>query len=257
MSFRIGKRDEIRRKVLQPTTKLGFLDSEGSTLVKKLLTKVTNGDKIVREKLDTYVSTSNKDENAADFAVVVDHRGLVDEDKKGLLLLKDILDLPRNKMTERIMSHPVITTFIHKRWPKWLFRTMTAVYVFFVIFYTFYVLFLFTINPNPKYNNNATDYSWATTVFGYKHHCRANSTKHQAPKLCNRANWQKYPFHSCSREDPWMCASEIILLFSWLSLLVQELWQFLALRMDYVREVENWFQILIFFMSMVSFAMTD
>ena len=215
---------------------------------------MTNGDKIVREKLNTYISTSGKDKNAADFAIVVDHSGLVDEDIKGLVLLRDLLDLPRNKMSDRIMSHPVITTFIFKRWPKWLFIAMAAVYVFFVIFYSFYVLFLFTINP--KFND-ANDNSWPTMLFGYPYNCIAPVPLGQKPPLCNRATQQPNPFESCSKDDPWMCATEIIFLASLVILSLQELWQFLALRMDYVREVENWFQILIHLMSLASFVIRE
>ena len=57
------------------TTKLNNYRS----LLYKLLTLVTNGDKIVLEKLDSSVTVTSENEDDDDFAVQIDHKYLVDE----------------------------------------------------------------------------------------------------------------------------------------------------------------------------------
>ena len=55
------------------------------SLLYKLLTSVTNGDKVVIEKLDSGVSSSCEDVDDEDFAITVDHKCLVDEDPRFIL----------------------------------------------------------------------------------------------------------------------------------------------------------------------------
>ena len=88
-----------------------------SSLMKKLLTEVTNGDKIVLEKLDSSVTITSNDVDDEDFAILVDHQCLADADLRNLHLLTDLMSLPRKK-TCSIMSHPVISTFIEEKWIK-------------------------------------------------------------------------------------------------------------------------------------------
>ena len=72
---------------------------------------MTNGDKIVLDKLDSCISASGKDEDDDDFAVLVNHKLLLSEDSSNLGLVKDLLVLPR-KRTSAVLTHPVVTTFI-------------------------------------------------------------------------------------------------------------------------------------------------
>merc|ERR1711988_328047 len=113
---RTGKRDQIQRTVLGEEVSLGLVDpTTGRSLLYHLLTVVTNGDKIVLKKLDTCVSTSCDDVDDDDYHVIVDHKRLVDEDPRSLVLVRDLMNLPR-KRTSPVLSHPVLTTFIEKKW---------------------------------------------------------------------------------------------------------------------------------------------
>ena len=102
---------------MDPSVHLGMLDCDGYSLGGRVLDEVTNGDRIVLEKLDSYVSTTQDDLDSEDFAVIIDHKGLINNDPKGFTFLKDLLQTPR-EITFKILSHPVITTYIKKRWPK-------------------------------------------------------------------------------------------------------------------------------------------
>ena len=117
------------------------------SLLYKLLTSVTNGDKVVMEKLDSGVSSSCEDVDDEDFAITVDHKCLVDEDTRSLILVKDLLNLPR-KRTSSILSHPLLTTFIDKHWmrTRWLFLLSFSLYFIFVILFSLFLGLMYERN---------------------------------------------------------------------------------------------------------------
>ena len=113
------------------------------SVASKLLHQVTNGDKIVLEKLDQCIKTTHRDPNNEDYSVAIDYRYLVDDDSRNFYLLKDILEANRDATVD-IMDQPVITTFTSRRWPKALFYTMATIYLMFVLTLTVYLLFTFS-----------------------------------------------------------------------------------------------------------------
>merc|ERR1711936_1370798 len=147
-----GKRDQTARTVLSPEVSLGMVDpSTGRSLLYHLLTLVTNGDKVVLAKLDSCVSTSCDDVDDDDFSVVVDHKCLVDEDPRSLVLVKDLMNLPR-KRTSPILSHPVITTFIEKKWlrTRWLFLLSFTFYLIFVLLFSTFLWMMYERNNSDE-----------------------------------------------------------------------------------------------------------
>merc|ERR1712013_755055 len=111
-------RGQVVKVVKQEDVSLGLVDpTTGRSLLYKLLATITNGDKIAVEKLDSCVIA-----NADNYAVSVDHRYLVDEDPRSMALVKDLLQLPK-EISTKVLSHPVITTFIERRWSqtRWSF----------------------------------------------------------------------------------------------------------------------------------------
>ena len=117
------------------------------SLLYKLLTLVTNGDKIVLEKLDSCITTSTEDTDDDDFAIRVDHKFLVDEDPRNLTLVKDLLNLPR-KLTSNILTHPAITTFIERRWARTrpMFILSFVLYLVFLLLYSTFLSMMYTRN---------------------------------------------------------------------------------------------------------------
>ena len=67
----------------------------------------------------------------------MDHKYLVDEDTRSMVVIKDLLQLP-NKISTKVLSHPVITTFIEKRWlrTRWTFLISFALYLTFVLLFS-------------------------------------------------------------------------------------------------------------------------
>merc|ERR1711953_494472 len=143
-----AKRDQILETVRQEEVSLGMVDpTTGRSLLYKLLTAVTNGDKVVIEKLDSGVSSTCEDVDDEDFAITVDHRCLVDEDPRSLILVKDLLNLPR-KRTSSVLSHPLLTTFIDKNWlrTRWLFLFSFTLYFIFVILFSLFIGLMYERN---------------------------------------------------------------------------------------------------------------
>ena len=99
------------------------------------------------QKLDSCVTATAEDSDDDDFSVVVEHRCLVDEDPRSLVMVRDLLNLPR-KLTSSIMTHPVITTFVEQRWQrtKNFFLLAFFLYLVFVILFSAFLSLMYTKN---------------------------------------------------------------------------------------------------------------
>lgn len=99
------------------------------------------------QKLDSCVTATAEDSDDDDFSVVVEHRCLVDEDPRSLVMVRDLLNLPR-KLTSTIMTHPVITTFVEQRWQrtKNFFLLAFFLYLVFVILFSAFLSLMYTKN---------------------------------------------------------------------------------------------------------------
>ena len=252
--FKGGNREQIREKILDPRVSLALKCPEfGVSLASKLLTQVTNGDKIVLAKLDRCVKTTHGDPHDKEYGVAIDYRYLVDDDSRNFSLLTDILEVPRDATVD-IMDHPVITTFIKRRWPKGLFYVMAAVYLVFVLCFTFYLLFTFSPHGSGVFGRifgkdcSRNEWGLCQKVLENNNIQTSNLSK---IAYCSRACLNQDAFQACSTNDPKMCASEIGLIISTVILLAQEIWQLIALRADYIREAENFFEWFIIVASLV------
>jgi hypothetical protein len=139
------ERNQVLKVVKQEDVSLGLVDpTTGRSLLYKLLTSITNGDKIAHEKLDACVTASGDDSDDDGYAVGVDHRYLVDEDPRNMVLVKDLLQLPKETST-KVLSHPVITTFIEKRWSqtRWSFLVSFSLYLVFVLLFSSFLWLMY------------------------------------------------------------------------------------------------------------------
>lgn len=96
------------------------------------------------EKLDACITTNGDDVDDAEFAVHVDHRYLVDEDPSNMVLVRDLLQLPK-KISSKVLSHPVMTTFIEKRWSqtRWTFLISFTLYLTFVLLFSSFLWLMY------------------------------------------------------------------------------------------------------------------
>ena len=132
-----GTRKDVKALLEEKEVSLGMIDpTSGRSLLYKTLSSITNGDKLVLEKLDSCVSTTSEDPDDEDWAVTVSHRCLVDEDARSMTVVNDLLQLP-NKIATTVLRHPVIKTFIERRWK----RTRSIFLVSFFLYLLFVLLF--------------------------------------------------------------------------------------------------------------------
>merc|ERR1712013_353820 len=138
-------RGQVVKVVKQEDVSLGLVDpTTGRSLLYKLLATITNGDKIAVEKLDSCVIANGDDADADNYAVSVDHRYLVDENPRSMVLVKDLLQLPK-EISTKVLSHPVITTFIERRWSqtRWSFLVSFTMYLTFVLLFSSFLWLMY------------------------------------------------------------------------------------------------------------------
>ena len=109
-----------------------------------MLTTITNGDKVVVDKLDSCISASSEDIDDDEYGIIVDHKYLVDEDPRSMVVIKDLLHLP-HEIATKVLSHPVITTFIKKRWlrTRWTFLISFTLYLIFVLLFSSFLWLMY------------------------------------------------------------------------------------------------------------------
>ena len=114
------------------------------SLLHVLLTSLTNGDKVVLDKLDSCVTATKEDVDDSEFAIVVDHNCLVNNNPKSMVLIKDLLYLPKGIST-KVLGHPVITTFIEKKWlqTRWSYMISFTIYLLFVLLFSSFLWLMY------------------------------------------------------------------------------------------------------------------
>ena len=74
-----GTRKEVKSVLEEKEVSLGMIDpTSGRSLLYKTLSNITNGDKLVLEKLDSCISTTGENPDDEDWAVTVSHRFLIE-----------------------------------------------------------------------------------------------------------------------------------------------------------------------------------
>jgi len=141
-----GTRKEVKSVLEEKEISLGMIDpTSGRSLLYKTLSNITNGDKLVLDKLDSCISTTGENPDDEDWAVTVSHRCLVDEDPRSMTVVNDLLHLPSNKIATKVLRHPVIKTFIERRWKRTrsIFLISFFLYLLFVLLFSSFVWLMY------------------------------------------------------------------------------------------------------------------
>jgi len=302
-------RNATKELVMRNDVSLGLTDSiSGRSLMYCLLNKVCNGDKLVKAKLDSCLSTTNQDPDSEEFSVLVDHSKLVlEEDRSNLVVIEDLLQLPRRNC-RRVLHHPVILTYIQNKWKKtrWTFLVSFLLYLMFVLMYSSFLGMLYwrntvlvettpikfpkgcsakleTINCTPlkvadmldeladsddsgEDDNKITFRSALApsksdaVIFvddDDENEVTISVQKMKKNRSRSRLEQKSGVFSGCFKDrvnscgkrkkctDISHCIVEIMLVISIFLLVVQELWQCIALKKQYFKELENWFELVI------------
>ena len=75
------------------------------------------------------------------FNTFLDARCLVDKDPRSMTVVNDLLHLPLNKIATKVLRHPVIKTFIERRWKRirLIFLVSFFLYLLFVLLFSSFV----------------------------------------------------------------------------------------------------------------------
>jgi len=275
--------------VMRDDVSLGTIDSySGRSLLYLLLKKVCNGDRIVEDKLNACISTTNQDEDSQDYAVIVDISKLVpEEDRRNLNIIEDLLQLPR-RACRTVLHHPVVTSYIQHRWhrTRWVFLVSFLLYLSFTLLFSSYLGMMYwrhgfqtqQIQVNfpktcdcqleeigGKIEEEIGDNASLKTRGGIRNKAREKSsinfldedfetkvvvlkTKKNRTRA-SRASKKLRIFSGCTFRraftDLSLCTVEVLLIISIGLLVVQEFWQAIALKKQYFKELENWFELII------------
>ena len=120
-------------------TKIHDGDKE-KTIIRKILDDAVSGDRIVEKQLDKSIKQVGKNEFTLNYGIEIDFNDLFEDGSSSQTkVLKEMLDM------RRLLCHPVVATFIHLKWRKcrWYAYIHSAIFVFFLILYTFIIGYMF------------------------------------------------------------------------------------------------------------------
>jgi len=127
-------------------------DGNDRTVFYSLLSNATNGDGVLKQKLDQCVSMTRPDENDPECAIEVNLTPLLEGNNDNQVdIIKDMLDFKETNARE-ILLHPVIQTFLDVKWKKIrvVFFLTFASYILFLMAYSSYLANIFYRQSTPK-----------------------------------------------------------------------------------------------------------
>jgi len=228
-----------------------IIEEEGKTqrtILRKLLDDAVNGDRIVEQQLDKNVQRVGATENSLDFGAQIDFGGIFKEGSpRQTRVVKELLDLrasssegeQRDAYT-RLISHPVVATFIHLKWKqsRWFFYINSTVFALFLILYSLYISHLFS-RPEKfcQSNQGASDFAFPSSG-----NCGEGDEKEMAMRM--EAYYEDLPKKKTGILGSWesdgvFLVAEVFFFLLLGILTIFELYQASVLRLQYLKELEN------------------
>jgi len=257
------------------------------SVLHNLMTNAKNGDKIVEEMLDDCVKTTHDDKNHPDYLLQVDLNQLKTRTTEGgngnvgvgIGVIKDLIDC-RNAAANKLMSHPVIETYMDIKWKtmKHIFLGNFVIYTIFLLVFSGYLYNIFhrtvthritfgdvisdhlsiqeqVIFPNdPSSNTNRINLEFELPE-EVKQKVMENAAAARAKK--NKTWTIKPAFRSCTKlqKKGIECASEMSLTVLLALLAIQELMQMAAFGIrHYVNEFENFVELIVILLAAATLA---
>ena len=224
-----------------------------------LSSDITNGDKIVFQKLDSQILLAHGDdrdsEDIDDKNVCVNFHDLVHKGSKMDNILKDLLDLPLDRIVG-VLDHPVMMLFIEKRWQKtkWMFCLSFMIYlIFLMMFSTFLGLMYFRKPEHPSQALLIPRDNQDGNMCSYNNNIKKNFARVMKKRSHSATFFTGcYPHDEEDTLDPPLCSVEILLFISIGVVFLQQVFEFIALGRRHFQELESWFKILIFSLALTA-----
>ena len=210
---------------VQQTLRHSLRKRKKKTVFNALLDDVVNGNKIFSKCLDDLITKTTENPDSETFALSINFEGLIQTNStKQCHHLFEIFNKSKSgEIPEKdfpIVRHPVIALFIWKKWRKaiWFFLINAVLYWFFLLNYTWMILWKFyNTSRNANVEGNTTEIGKETE------------------RTCQTDHYQDDFGHN-----------EIILIISLILLSLWEIMQMIRLGKLYFKEVENFIEISVF-----------
>ena len=222
---------------------------------------VTNGDKIVFQKLDSQILLAHGDdrdsEDIDDKNVCVNFHDLVHKGSKMDNILKDLLDLPLDRIVG-VLDHPVMMLFIEKRWQKtkWMFCLSFMIYLIFLMMFSTFLGLMYFRKPEPPSQAlliPRTMDNQDGNLCSYNNNMKKNFARVMKKRSHSATFFTGcYPHDEEDTLDPPLCSVEILLFISIGVVFLQQVFEFIALGRRHFQELESWFKILIFSLALTA-----
>jgi len=230
------------------------------TVLKKLLQDCVNGDKVVEKQLDRSVSQIGASKDCLDYGTQISFEGISEDAKHGsqrqMRAVRELLDLracaegaQRDAYT-RLISHPVIATFIHLKWnrTKLFFYINSLIFAIFLAIFSLYIFHLFS-QPDEKLCRADT----LVARINFPSASPQTKSECSESKVLARDNFFK-KLHD--EGAPIYTQWDQALLSIFLAILVGfEVYQSYVLRMQYLMELENYVEWFVFISAFVTIVM--
>jgi hypothetical protein len=185
-----------------------------------------------------------------DHGTEIDFEGIFkDGSPRQTRVVKELLDLracsregEQREAYTRLISHPVIATFIHLKWAKsqWYFYVNSTIFALFLILYSLYISHLFA-RPEQFCENNQVE-GEVDFAFPQKMSADQEGKKVGCSPMARTAFYMERSKNELSFLGSWddgFLVAEIFFFLLLTLLALFELYQAFVLRLQYLKELEN------------------
>jgi len=230
-------------------------------IVRKLLEDSVNGDKIVEKELDKSIKQIGKNENTIDYGFEVDFEGIFkDGSSRQTRVVKELLDMravsregEERDAYNRLITHPVIAIFIYSKWKnsRWYFYLNSAIFTSFLGFYSAFIWKLFSrpeeycrnpqriVFPDQEDQDQLGDCILKLSI---------------KDDYYNKMSTSPHFGFLTDFEDGFMIV-ELFFLILLILLILAEIYQVMVLKLQYLKELENYIEWIVIISAIVTIAM--
>ncbi|XP_068243950.1 transient receptor potential channel pyrexia-like [Palaemon carinicauda] len=126
-------------------------DKDGVTRCSLILDYIPSAQDLLKHTLDKSITLSDKPQHDPDFLITFDYSALLApvEDARHCFQSSIISDLNRNSESEMLLKHPLVESFLYRKWNKIKFCFYANVLNFFcfLLLHSFYIISVYRQNP--------------------------------------------------------------------------------------------------------------
>ena len=229
------------------------------TIFRKLLEDSVNGDRIVEHELDNLITADPRiNENSIDYSIDLNFEGIFKEESPNQTrVVNDLLDLRAEhrehwESLTRLVRHPVIAAFVIEKWRhvRWYYYWSSVLFVLFLLSFSGFTYYLFV---RPEVHCSSLEKQLYSSR---KPHRLSQVVFPDSNRTCRQMGGEKDKEAEMflSEWDNGFSVLEAAFLSLALFLTVTEFYQVMILRLQYVKELENYVEWIVLVSAYVTMA---